>query len=191
MMPPIRYFKRFRMEVDLKRDFPIDSPSAHVDWLPWDDTLLEQHAEAKYQSFHEEMDAILFPSFTTRDGCQQLMLAIRNRPNFCSGATWLAINSHGSPIGTIQGIFDRSECHVGAIQNIGVVPEYRGCGVGAGLLLHALEGFRLARVRRVYLEVTAQNTTAIRLYRRLGFRCTKTIYKALEPAIPDQIGAGI
>jgi ribosomal protein S18 acetylase RimI-like enzyme len=32
------------------------------------------------------------------------------------------------------------------------------------------------------LEVTAQNDGAIRLYRRLGFRRTKTIYKAVQDA---------
>ena len=33
---------------------------------------------------------------------------------------------------------------------------------------------------RVYLEVTAQNNGAIRLYRRLGFRQTKVVFKATE-----------
>jgi ribosomal protein S18 acetylase RimI-like enzyme len=28
--------------------------------------------------------------------------------------------------------------------------------------------------------VTAQNDSAIRLYRRLGFRCRKTLYKAVD-----------
>lgn len=191
MIPPIRYCKRFRMEVDLRGDFPQDHSTADVGWWPWDDNLLDLHAEAKHLSFHEEMDAVLFPCFTTLDGCRHLMAAIRDRVNFCPEATWLAIGPHGIPVGTIQGIFDVKERYVGAIQNIGVVPEYRGNGIGAGLLRHALAGFRQARVRRVYLEVTAQNSNAIRLYRRFGFRCTKTIYKALEPAIPDQIGVGI
>lgn len=191
MMPPIRYFKRFRMEVELNRAKGEFSPPSGLVWLAWDDSLLDLHAEAKYHSFHEEMDAILFPSFTTPEGCQTLMEAIRNRANFCPEATWLAVSPTGTAIGTIQGVLDAKQRHVGAIQNIGVVPGARGSGVGAGLLIQALEGFRLARVRRVYLEVTAQNTAAIRLYRRFGFRCTKTIYKALEPAIPDSIGVGI
>jgi ribosomal protein S18 acetylase RimI-like enzyme len=30
------------------------------------------------------------------------------------------------------------------------------------------------------LEVTANNDAAVRLYRRLGFRSVKTVYKAIE-----------
>jgi ribosomal protein S18 acetylase RimI-like enzyme len=43
-------------------------------------------------------------------------------------------------------------------------------------------GFRDAGIRRVYLEVTAQNTGAVRLYQRLGFRLIKTVYKAADVA---------
>jgi ribosomal protein S18 acetylase RimI-like enzyme len=32
----------------------------------------------------------------------------------------------------------------------------------------------------VYLEVTAQNQGAIRLYRRVGFAVIRTVYKAVE-----------
>ena len=34
-------------------------------------------------------------------------------------------------------------------------------------------------MKRALLEVTAQNEGAIRLYRRLGFRRRKTVYKAV------------
>ena len=37
-----------------------------------------------------------------------------------------------------------------------------------------------AGIGRVYLEVTAQNEGALRLYRRLGFVTVKTVYKAVE-----------
>jgi hypothetical protein len=43
-----------------------------------------------------------------------------------------------------------------------------------------LRGFRQAGLRRAYLEVTAQNEGAIRLYRRLGFVKVRTVYKAVE-----------
>jgi hypothetical protein len=50
------------------------------------------------------------------------------------------------------------------------------------LLAQALSGFRAEGLRRVYLEVTAQNTGAIRLYKQLGFRQVRTVYKAVEVA---------
>jgi RimJ/RimL family protein N-acetyltransferase len=48
-------------------------------------------------------------------------------------------------------------------------------------MLQALHGFWRAGLGRAILEVTAANHAAIRLYRRLGFRSRKTIYKA----VPD------
>ena len=74
---------------------------------------------------------------------------------------------------------------MGAIQNLGVLPAHRGLGLGAALLLQALHGFRRAGLGRAFLEVTAQNDAAIRLYRRLGFRCRKTIYKAVDASLHD------
>ncbi|MBL8827867.1 MAG: GNAT family N-acetyltransferase, partial [Planctomycetaceae bacterium] len=78
----------------------------------------------------------------------------------------------------VQGIRDRTG--FGAIQNLGVTPEFRGHGLGSSLLLKALEGFHRAGLQRAFLEVTAQNEGAIRLYRRLGFHKARTVYKAVE-----------
>jgi ribosomal protein S18 acetylase RimI-like enzyme len=82
------------------------------------------------------------------------------------------------PAATVQGVCDRTG--TGAIQNLGVVPTHRSKGMGEALLLHALHGFRAVGLRQAMLEVTAQNDPAVRLYRRVGFRCRKTLYKAVE-----------
>jgi ribosomal protein S18 acetylase RimI-like enzyme len=47
-------------------------------------------------------------------------------------------------------------------------------------MYHALEGFQRRGLERVYLEVTADNEGAIRLYRRMGFVSVKTVFKAVE-----------
>jgi len=80
--------------------------------------------------------------------------------------------------GTVQGIRDVGG--LGAIQNLGITPAHRNGGLGTVLLFQALQGFRRAGIGRVYLEVTAQNEGALRLYRRLGFVTVKTVYKAVE-----------
>jgi GNAT superfamily N-acetyltransferase len=186
--PRIQYFKRFKMEIALMDAPPMpDLPEGYY-WAGWDDSLLEMHAEATYRSFHEEIDAIVFPSLGTRSGCSNLMSEIRRKPGFVPEATWLL----GSPMGycgTVQGRRERNG--MGAIQNLGVAPSYRGRGLGSALLLKALEGFRRAGLGRVFLEVTAQNEGAIRLYRRLGFRRSKTLYKAVETATPIDYGMSL
>ena len=47
-------------------------------------------------------------------------------------------------------------------------------------LEQALAGFRRLGLRRASLEVTADNSRAVRLYQRLGFRRAKTVYKIVD-----------
>jgi GNAT superfamily N-acetyltransferase len=173
----VSYFKRYKMEMDL-RDLPALVLSSDFHLLPWSETVLDAHAEVLYDSFHQEIDSVIFPSLSSPNGCVTLMNVVSRRMNFVPGATWLAIGPAG-PCGAIQGLHERGG--VGAVQNVGVMPAFRGRGVGEALVLQALHGFRRAGLCRAQLEVTARNEGAQRLYRRLGFRRTKTLYKA----VPD------
>jgi ribosomal protein S18 acetylase RimI-like enzyme len=181
----LTYFKRYRMEIDLveHHGFHPALPEGYS-LVPWEPTLLERHGEVKFLSFRDEIDANVFPCFGELSGCQRLMQEISRKEGFLPEATWLAVHSNGSqqlePCGTIQGIRDRFG--LGAIQNVGITPPHRGRGLGSCLLLAALAGFRQAGLARVYLEVTADNEGAIRLYRRLGFATVKTVFKAVEVA---------
>jgi GNAT superfamily N-acetyltransferase len=171
----VSYFKRYRMEIDLVHLPTIDLPSAFT-LLPWNWSQLEAHADVLYGSFHQEIDAKVFPSLSERGSCAVLMTAIARKRGFLADATWLAVGTDG-PCATVQGICERGG--VGAIQNLGVLPTARGQGLGRAVLLRALLGFRLAGLTRGLLEVTAQNEGAIRLYRDVGFRRCKTLYKAV------------
>jgi ribosomal protein S18 acetylase RimI-like enzyme len=172
----VTYFKRFRMEVDLYNPPPLPALPAGYEWVPWHDSLVETHAEALFGSFHDEIDSAVFPSLGDARGCFYLMSEIRRKPGFLADATWL-VRSPDGYCGTVQGVRERSG--LGSIQNVGVTPPHRGLGIGSALVLQALHGFRRAGTGRVFLEATAQNDAAVRLYHRLGFRRRKTIYKAV------------
>jgi len=196
----LTYFKRFRMEFELARlDARRDRLPEGYRFVPWHPGLLEAHATTKYESFRHEIDANVFSCLGEYDGCFRLMTEISRKEGFLPQATWLLAYVEPSPdsdpwsvrsdsdtmnfaattfCGTVQGIEDRFG--YGAIQNLGVVPEHRGRGLGSVLLMKALEGFRRAGLKRAYLEVTAQNEGAVRLYRRLGFVKARTVYKAVE-----------
>jgi ribosomal protein S18 acetylase RimI-like enzyme len=187
-MQKVKYFKRHRMELPLLQlPSPPELP-AGFRWLAWDDSLLATHAEVKFQSFHQHEDSLVFPSLGTRTGCRELMSAIRYRDTFCPQATWL-IGGPDGYVGTVQGLLD--ENGYGGIQNLGVVPECRGLGLGRALLVKALIGFATVGVPRAFLEVTATNAMAVRLYRSVGFRAFKTLYRAVELPLPDTVGVGI
>jgi len=180
----LTYFKRYRMEIDLADGgFPRAAPPAGYHFLPWDESLLEAFAQAKFLSFRSEIDANVFPCLGELAGCRRLMSEIARKPGFLPEATWLAVRAptdrrRPEYCGTVQGIRDRAG--LGAIQNLGITPPHRDVGLGTSLLSRALEGFRRVGMTRVYLEVTAQNDGAIRLYQRLGFTMVKTVFKAIE-----------
>lgn len=184
----LTYFKRYRMEITLAgRSFTPRPAAFAYRFIPWDPLLLDAFAQAKYLSFRNDLDSQVFPCLGEFDGCRRLMAEIVRKPGFLPGATWLVVHTQeGSPrpeyCGTVQGIRDRYG--LGAIQNLGVVPNHRQNGLGTHLMLLALDGFRRAGLSRVYLEVTAQNVGAIRLYRRLGFGTIRTVYKTVEATCP-------
>lgn len=181
----VTYFKRYRMEIDLRRWRlqPLPLPPGYR-LVVWSDELLEAHAETKYESFRGEIDAGVFQCLSDLEGCRRLMEEISRRDGFLPEATWLMEFSDARHnvewCGAIQGV--RVNRNYGGIQNVGVIPYHRGQGVGAALVTAALLGFQQVGLPRGYLEVTAQNNSAVRLYQRLGFRRTKTLYKAVEMA---------
>ena len=173
------YFKRYRMEIDLLSRIPqVPALPVGMAWVPWDDELLAIHADLKVQCFADGIDSVVFPNLSHREGCLRLMREIREKRGFRPEATWL-LADRGEYIGTIQGVAERAG--FGAIQNVGVLPSHRGRGFGTALVLQALHGFRRAGLAMGRLEVTADNAAAVHLYRRLGFRLGKTLYKSIDP----------
>jgi len=175
------YFKRFRMERDLSHLPPVpELPSGYI-WMPWTYGLLETHAHVKHRCFHDEIDSIVFPSLATLPGCIELMRVIVTKPGFCPNSTWLIAGQDGF-CGTVQGMKDIFGC--GMIQNLGVIPTCRGLKLGTTLLLKALHGFRQMGLKRVTLEVTARNEFVVLMYRKLGFKARRTIYRGVDVELP-------
>lgn len=173
------------MEADLRGNLcPLPLPNGYR-YVAWNRSLLDDHAEAKFQSFRQEIDASVFDCLGYLDGCRELMRAISQKPGFLPEATWMVTyqassHSESESCGTIQGI--RLSPQVGGIQNVGVTPWHRNRGLGQALVRAAMFGFQSHGLRKVQLEVTAENVAAIRVYELLGFRRVKTLYKAVELA---------
>ena len=152
-------------------------------WVEWSLELLDRHAAVKFRCFETEKDGQVFPSLRNADGCRRLMDYIATNPLFVPNATWLLVCDEAAQgdladCGTIQGLSSVPES--GAIQNVGIVPEHRGRGLGRALVQAALCGFRASGLTHISLEVTAANVPAVKLYQSLGFLVTKTLYRSVN-----------
>ncbi|MGL6075669.1 MAG: GNAT family N-acetyltransferase [Fimbriiglobus sp.] len=178
------FFKRHRMEMPLRG--PLTSPALPngFTWWSWQPSLLQVHGLVKFEAFADQEDARLFPNLGTLVGCVELMKAITEKPTFCPQATWLLVRRE-AVIGTIQGVAERK---FGAIQNVGLLPAFRGIGLGELLVKQCLAGFYSVGVRIVSLEVTANNRNALNLYRRVGFRKATSFYKP-DPSEPPELAS--
>ena len=186
------------MQIDLQEFGSFDVPELPMGFAlhAWSESLIEAHAHAKFLSFQNEIDCNVFPCLGDADGCERLMNEISSRSGFVPEATWLMTytdptTARAQSIGTVQGI--REQKDVGSIQNIGIVDQFRGNGLGTAIVRQCLNGFQEVGVRFVTLEVTANNSRAHRLYERLGFKILKVVFKSaevpsvLEPPANDPI----
>ena len=174
----LRYHKRFQMEVDLRRwrRTPVGVyPEYRL--ASWSPDLLHEHAEVKYLSFRDELDAVVFPCLGEMQSCLRLMEEIVDRDGFVPEATWLAQYVGAGPhriesCGTIQAI--RTTRQRANIQNIGVTPHHRGRGVGKRLMAAVTSHPELQNLRLW----TLFTRDAHGLYRQVGFE---------PPRYPDRL----
>jgi len=94
--------------------------------------------------------------------------------------TWWLAHQDGQPAGVCL----LTELEDGAgwdLSYLGVVPEFRGRGLGHALTLHALHAARTLGASEVLVAVDARNAPALALYDAAGFRRTgvKAVYLRL------------
>ncbi len=63
----------------------------------------------------------------------------------------------------------------GHVISIAVLPERQRRGVGQALMRKAMQGMRTYKAKECYLEVRVSNKPAVNLYKKLGFKITRTL----------------
>ena len=129
---------------------PVSSPSFWIEPLASEADLegvLHVEAESFTNPWTREMYAW---ELQNRSVCHIYVARTAERPVAAFCAFWL--------------VFD--EIH---INNVAVLPQFRGHGMGTTLLQHVFMEARRLGAKRATLEVRASNHTALRLYERLGF----------------------
>lgn len=171
-MPPSRFVKRNQMVFDFMKTVPVPPQLPPSFWfVEWSSSLIEPHADILHRSFRYDSDGAVFTTFRQYNHCRRLIETLADSPHFLPSATLLI--AYGDPndifeyVANIQGL--KLADDLGAIQNVGVLPEYRRRGLGQMLVQGALQGFQQAGVKRVTLEATSDNLAAVNLYDRIGF----------------------
>ena len=189
-------YKRFHMEIKVTSPSVLEAhlPEGYV-WVPWSADLLYRHAVTKYFSFRDDLDAKVLPSLGSLSGCLSIMECITSHYRFLPETCWLIEhrpNARDEFHGPIEGTenLDFTDCgiiqgtgktrRVGFINNVGVIPDHRGKGLGRALVLKALHGFAAAGWKRAALDVTADNQPAVELYKSIGFEIVRTSYKIVH-----------
>ncbi len=131
---------------------PVPLPDG-VTILPWADDLAPRFFAVYAAAFAERPG---FPGWTA-DQWTGWTVDDEFRP----AASLLATDTSGTDIGFVTSAN-------GWIVQVGVVPEARGGGLGAALLVEALRRHRDAGSAEVLLDVSVDNPAG-RLYRRMGF----------------------
>jgi len=134
---------------------PVSSPPFRVEPLAGEadlDGVLRVEAESFINPWTRDMYAW---ELQNRNVCHIYVVRTVNCPVAAFCAFWL--------------VFD--EIH---INNVAVLPQFRGQGIGTTLMQHVLTEARRLGARRATLEVRASNRGALRLYERLGFYVAAT-----------------
>jgi ribosomal protein S18 acetylase RimI-like enzyme len=87
-----------------------------------------------------------------------------------AGVQMLAVTLNNEIVGWCDIIWNPLEGfrHTGRL-GMGLLPDYRGIGLGKRLAVETIRSARQAGIERVELEVFASNARAVALYRGLGF----------------------
>jgi ribosomal-protein-alanine N-acetyltransferase len=73
------------------------------------------------------------------------------------------------------------------INNVAVLPPFRGLGIGTALMRHVLDEGRKLGAKRATLEVRASNAIALRVYERLGFYVAATRRNYYSTPVEDAL----
>lgn len=149
----VRTFAEHVMRHDLVDVPRVRRPDGLVS-LPWDEETAPLFHEAYRRSFAERPG---FPDTPLREWLHD----VADEPGFRAGRSRVAIDREGQPAGFVTLTDDW-------VDQVGVVPEWRGRGLGAHLVARSLRTLRKAGCEAVWLAVNVDNP-AHALYLRLGF----------------------
>jgi ribosomal protein S18 acetylase RimI-like enzyme len=168
---------RLFMQLDLTPEalIRVGAPNSHlpenVELLPWSANFYQASAALIHDSYAGHIDALINDQYCTLHGSLRFLHNIVRFPGcgvFDPEQSWLL---RYKPSGTLIGMLlcSRVADDVIHITQLCVSPSWRGKGLGAFLLRHAMHHLPHPRTNAITLTVTEANSPAVELYLRLGF----------------------
>lgn len=164
-----RGFVEERHDWEMERQVgPDDQDPAAPDGI----TIRPFDADADAHAFH----AVTEESFAHHYGWVprtfEEFAAVRiDRPAFDAGLWRVAVTQDGAMVGVLIAVVSGDR---GFVETLGVVPAWRGRGIGLALLRSSFAEYARRGIQTVALDVDAQNATgAVALYERAGMHVTR------------------
>ncbi len=142
-----------------------ESRTAPVEWRSYDDALRPLLAETIRASYRDSLD---MPELAGRRPMDDVLASHQAAGEF-DPALWELALVGEKPAGCVL-LAPQFGGRLLELVYLGVVPEFRGRGVGGQLVARALEHARRRGVTHVLVAVDVRNAPARRLYSRFGFR---------------------
>ena len=154
----------------------------------WDLNLIDDFAEILHELFigpNINIDALFVPEYSTLEGVKNALKEYADGKRaedlgILDPETTLLLLHEGAACGvSICYKWEEMKCdasgkriekvHMGFISMLGLLPQYRGKGLGEILLRRILKGYADEGVKGLRLWVTVENAPAFNLYKKLGF----------------------
>ena len=150
--------------------------AAEVTLRPWNETDFGPAVRVIYRSYNGRIDRDINILYTTEEGCAELLSILTDSVwcgKFLPDVSCVAANAKtGVPVGVLVASGIASD--VGHIGQVSVTPSHQGLGVGRRMIQLALTQLKLRGDAAASLAVTGQNTSALGLYRSIGFQTIHT-----------------
>jgi mycothiol synthase len=161
---PLRYY--FRMSIDL------ETPPEERKWPPGV-TVKACERGRDEPAFHAVVDRAFEGHFRHYSIPAATWIARHTGFEFYRPEHWFLAISEGRPIGAVVSFFYDD---IGWVDELGVLEDWRGRGIGRALLLESFASFWRAGQKRVGLGVDAANATgATQLYESAGMRVSHRV----------------
>ena len=172
-------YSRLFMELDLRKIEPSsrvlpesmewDGGGIYRKWMASDFDLAPQVITAAYRG---HIDSEINDQYLSQSGAQRFLHNIVRFPGcgiFEPQASWVLADRAGRKIYALL-LCSRVSPGVGHVTQICVLPECQNQGAGRTLMQLCVASLRGRDCEAVTLTVTEQNTSAVHLYRQLGYR---------------------